>query len=112
MHPTRQAAEPDPEAPADRHADRSHGRPWSRGLLITLGVVDLGQGLLRGRVRGFGSAASTLPILCHQQRCSLVSGETSRIAFQNPSAPSPTGSTPLARHCSAELRRGPAEMGE
>jgi dihydrofolate reductase len=27
MHPTRQAAEPDPEAPADRHADRSHGRP-------------------------------------------------------------------------------------
>jgi hypothetical protein len=27
MHPTREAAEPDPEAPADRHADRSHGRP-------------------------------------------------------------------------------------
>jgi dihydrofolate reductase len=27
MHPTRQAAEPDPEVPADRHADRSHGRP-------------------------------------------------------------------------------------
>ncbi len=35
MHPTRRAAEPDPEVPADRHADRSHGRPWSRGLLIT-----------------------------------------------------------------------------
>jgi hypothetical protein len=34
-----------------------------------------------------------MPILCHQQRCSLVSGKTSRIAFQNPSAPSPTAST-------------------
>jgi hypothetical protein len=25
MHSPRQAAEPDPEVPADRHADRSHG---------------------------------------------------------------------------------------
>src|SRR5260370_20854515 len=25
--PPSQAAEPDPEVPADRHADRSHGRP-------------------------------------------------------------------------------------
>ena len=30
MHPTRQAAEPDPEVPADRHADRSHGSPVTR----------------------------------------------------------------------------------
>jgi hypothetical protein len=27
MHPTRQVAERDPAVPADRHADRSHGRP-------------------------------------------------------------------------------------
>ena len=40
-----------------------------------------------------GSAPSTLAILWNQQRASLVSGKTSRSAFQNPSAPSPTAST-------------------
>src|SRR6476660_7809822 len=33
-----------------------------------------------------GSALSTLPILCHQHRCSRVSGNTSRTADQNRSA--------------------------
>src|ERR1700730_12999754 len=41
----------------------------------------------------FGSAARTLPILCHQHRCSLVPGNTSRTGFQNPKAPSPIAST-------------------
>jgi creatinine amidohydrolase/Fe(II)-dependent formamide hydrolase-like protein len=34
--------------------------------------------------------------LCHQHRCSLLSGNTSRTALQNPSAPSPTASTGAA----------------
>src|SRR4051812_16949257 len=36
----------------------------------------------------FGSLASTLAVLCTQQRCSRVFGQTSPAAFQNPSAPS------------------------
>ena len=40
-----------------------------------------------------GSAARTFAVLWNQQRPSLVSGNTSRSAFQNPSAPSPTAST-------------------
>jgi hypothetical protein len=34
-----------------------------------------------------------MPATWNQQRCSRVSGNTSRTAFQNPSAPSPTAST-------------------
>jgi len=41
----------------------------------------------------FGSAPSTLAILWNQQRCALACGNTSRAAFQNPSAPSPMAST-------------------
>jgi len=41
----------------------------------------------------FGNAARTFPILWNQHRCSVVAGNTSRTAFQNPSAPSPTAST-------------------
>src|SRR5690242_11841151 len=33
---------------------------------------------------------STLPVLCTQHRWCLVLGKTSSMAFQNPSAPSPT----------------------
>ncbi len=36
----------------------------------------------------FGSLASTFAVLCTQQRCSRVFGQTSPAAFQNPSAPS------------------------
>src|SRR3984893_12751499 len=36
----------------------------------------------------FGNLASTFPVLCTQQRCSRVFGQTSPAAFQNPSAPS------------------------
>src|SRR5712672_604748 len=36
----------------------------------------------------FGNLASTLAVLCTQQRCSRVFGQTSPAAFQNPSAPS------------------------
>ncbi len=36
----------------------------------------------------FGSLASTLAVLCTQQRCSRVVGQTSPAAFQKPSAPS------------------------
>jgi hypothetical protein len=41
----------------------------------------------------FGSAASTFADLWNQQRCSRVSGKTSRRPPQDPSAPSPTAST-------------------
>src|SRR6202165_2461306 len=36
----------------------------------------------------FGNLASTFAVLCTQQRCSRVFGQTSPAAFQNPSAPS------------------------
>src|SRR5436309_11426655 len=36
----------------------------------------------------FGNLASTLAVLCTQQRCSRVFGQISPAAFQNPSAPS------------------------
>jgi len=36
----------------------------------------------------FGSLASTLAVLCTQQRCSRVFGQTSPAAFQKPSPPS------------------------
>src|ERR1700682_2530882 len=36
----------------------------------------------------FGNLASTFAVLCTQQRCSRVLGQTSPAAFQNPSAPS------------------------
>src|ERR1700676_1922778 len=36
----------------------------------------------------FGILASTFAVLCTQQRCSRVFGQTSPAAFQNPSAPS------------------------
>ena len=52
---------------------------------------------------GFGSAASRLPPAWIQQRCSLVSGNTSRMAFQKPSAPSP-----ITRTGAAIPRRSPA----
>src|SRR6185369_9150514 len=63
------------------------------GLVDVLGVVD---SLIAASAPGcadLGSAARTLACLCHQQRCSRVLGNTSRTAFQNPSAPSPTSST-------------------
>src|SRR6266480_2787146 len=36
----------------------------------------------------FGNLASTFAVLCTQQRCSRVFGQTSPAAFQNPRAPS------------------------
>src|SRR6202007_3353174 len=36
----------------------------------------------------FGNLAITFAVLCTQQRCSRVFGQTSPAAFQNPSAPS------------------------
>src|SRR5437764_11975449 len=55
--------------------------------------------------RLLGSASRTLAILCTQQRCSRVSGNTSRRAAQKPSAPSPTAST--AQHLRPRLLRLP-----
>src|SRR6202035_2309628 len=40
-----------------------------------------------------GTASRTLAILCTQQRCSRLSGNTSRSAPQKPRAPSPIAST-------------------
>src|SRR5215468_10143688 len=41
----------------------------------------------------FGSLATTLAVLCTQQRCSRVVGQTSPAAFQKPSAPSAIASS-------------------
>ena len=40
-----------------------------------------------------GREGRLIDILWNQQRCSRVSGDTSRSALQNPSAPSPAAST-------------------
>src|SRR5690606_517776 len=63
------------------------------GRLPALGIHDLAQRLLALGWSRFGSLSSTLARRCTQQRCSRVSGHTSRTAAQNPSAPSPTAST-------------------
>src|SRR5664279_2436479 len=64
-----------------------------RGLervVLVLGVVDLASAAFAPGCADLGSAASTLPWTWNQHLCSLVSGKTSRSAFQKPSAPSPT----------------------
>jgi hypothetical protein len=50
-----------------------------------------------------------MAILWNQQRCSLVSGKTSRSGDQNPSAPSSTASTGarLPRRAASRSRSGP-----
>ena len=64
------------------------------GVGLVLGVVDLGQRLLRAPG---GPTWAARPRRCRSCATSTaarrVSGNTSRTAFQNPSAPSPTAST-------------------
>jgi hypothetical protein len=62
------------------------------GLVDVLGVVYSRIAASAPECADFGSAARTLACFCHQQRCSRVLGNTSRSAFQNPSALSPTAS--------------------
>src|SRR5712671_2525471 len=55
----------------------------------------------------FGNLASTLAVLCTQQRCSRVFGQTSPAAFQNPRAPSAMmsrGGTSSPRRSSSSSR--------
>ena len=63
------------------------------GVLAVFGLPDLGEGGLGAGWADLGRALRTLAILWNQQRCSRVSGNTSRTAFQKPSAPSPAAST-------------------
>jgi hypothetical protein len=63
------------------------------GVSLVLGVAYLGQRPAGGGWTDFGRAFSTLAETWNQQRCSAVSGKTSRTAAQNPRAPSPTAST-------------------
>ena len=49
----------------------------------------------------FGSLLSTFAVLCTQQRCSRVFGQTSSSAFQKPSAPSATASSGAYRQVRA-----------
>ena len=65
-------------------------RDSAAGMLAVLSVADLGESSLGARMRRFGSADKTLPILWNQQRCVRVVGKTSRSTDQNPNAPSPT----------------------
>ncbi len=63
-------------------------------MVAVLGVVDLGERGLRARLRRLRQRGKNVgDDLWNQHRCSRVSGNTSRTAFQNPSAPSPTAST-------------------
>src|SRR5688572_28844065 len=64
-------------------------RAWSRSSAFQISV----RAFFAPGCADFGRAASTLPILWNQQRCSRASGNTSRSADQNPSAPSPTART-------------------
>src|SRR4051794_33636274 len=64
------------------------------GVGLVLGVPDLGErAFFAPGCADFGSAPRTFDILWNQQRCSRVSGNTSRNAPQNPSAPSSAAST-------------------
>jgi len=45
------------------------------GVVLVLGVPDLGERFFAPGWADLGSALSTLPILCHQHRCSRVSGK-------------------------------------
>ena len=111
-----------------------------RGRLRPLGAVLVGErpdrplGMGRGpRRRGsrpapavppaaptWAAALTTRsPTLCTQQRCSRVSGNTSRSADHIPSAPSPTVTTGAripprlqSRSRSAQLRRLPVAVGD
>jgi hypothetical protein len=66
------------------------------GLVDVLGVVDVLDRRQCAGMPDFGSAAITLACLWNQQRCSRVAGTTSRTAFQNPGALSPTAKTGAA----------------
>src|SRR6478736_9922743 len=71
-----------------RGLERFHG---GVSVAFVLGVPDLAEHLLRARMRRLRQRSKN--ILWNQQRCSRVSGNTSRNAPQNPSAPSPAAST-------------------
>src|SRR5690606_17237228 len=66
--------------------------PFSAVFRLSAFMISRSASLALGWSR-FGSLSSTLARRCTQQRCSRVSGHTSRTAAQNPSAPSPTAST-------------------
>src|SRR6478672_13023427 len=73
-----------------RGLERFHG---VMSVAFVLGVPDLAEHLLRARMRRLRQRSKNIDILWNQQRCSRVSGNTSRNAPQNPSAPSPIAST-------------------
>ena len=81
------------------------------GVVLVLGAPDLRQGLLRPRVRGFGSAASTFAVLWNQQRCSRVCGKTSRSPPQNPSSTAVRSNASPARPASRVFTSGPSSLG-
>src|SRR5881397_3685008 len=58
------------------------------GSNLGFGHPDLLQRSFGFRLLAFRQLASTFAVLCTQQRCSRVFGQTSPAAFQNPSAPS------------------------
>jgi hypothetical protein len=62
------------------------------GVSLVLGVAYLGQRPAGGRLDRLW-AFRTLAETWNQQRCSAVTGKTSRTAAQNPRAPSPTAGT-------------------
>ena len=82
-------------ATAFETSPRNHLERRDRDLRLVdvLGVEDLLIAAIAPGCADFGSAASTFACLWNQHRCSRVFGNTSRKAFQNPSAPSPTAST-------------------
>jgi hypothetical protein len=63
------------------------------GLVDILGVIDLPHRRERAGMCRFRQCGKDVGLLVHQHRCSRVAGNTSRTAFQNRSAPSPTAST-------------------
>lgn len=57
-----------------------------QSVLHVLGVEDFRQRGLGASVRGLGQGGQDVALHVNQHRCSLVVGNTSRSAFQNPSA--------------------------
>ncbi len=76
------------------------------GVIFIFGVPDLRpRAFLAPGWADLGSAASRLAVLRNQQPWTLACGNPSRVAFQNPSAPSPMTSTAAHPVVWADLRQ-------